>query len=508
MDAQPLLLGVEVGTSAVKAVLYDCNGDERHSSRCAVSLRTPHPGWVEQEPEELWQALCTALRSVASSAAGPGRIAALALAAQAGSVTTLNDAGEALTPFITWLDHRAQPIVERWTKDGRAAHIRRRTGWHPHAGLPLASLAWLAQQSPELLKRAAHILDVHSYLLLRLTSRPMLDFSNAAEMLLLERATATWSEELCALAGASPGQLPTLAQAGQGAGHLTAEAAQATGLPAELPVVVGGQDQCCAALGMGVVETGRPMLATGTAWVLTTLTPDLAVERLPESMALNFHVLPGLYTLSQLLGGFGAVIAWWMQILWPEASDRFALWEAALEASPPGARGLRFAPMLGSAQLGEGRGGFVGLRLDHTRADMVRALCEGIACEVRWALEALSAAAPGGASATSPLLLSGGAMRSRTLMRLLADATGRPVHAAPEAHWPARGAAILAGVGAGVLGSDVVAATRAWRRPMKEISPDPTLQPGYLECYADYRAVVARLHERKAQGQGGAAVSM
>ncbi|MEM0504122.1 MAG: FGGY-family carbohydrate kinase, partial [Archaeoglobaceae archaeon] len=159
-------------------------------------------------------------------------------------------------------------------------------------------------------------------------------------------------------------------------------------------------------------------------------------------------------------------------------------------------------------QLGEGRGGFVGLRLDHTRADMVRALCEGIACEVRWALEALSAAAPGIASATSPLLLSGGATRSRALMRLLADVTGRPVHVAPEAHWPARGAAILAGVGAGVLGPDVVAATRAWRRPMKEISPDPTLQPGYLECYADHRAVVARLHEGNAQGQGGAAVSI
>ncbi|MCS6826304.1 MAG: FGGY family carbohydrate kinase, partial [Caldilinea sp.] len=442
---------------------------------------------------------CTALRRIASGAAGQGRIAALALAAQAGSVIALDGGGAALTPFITWLDHRAQPVVERWVEEGKAAHIRRLTGWHPYAGLPLASLAWLAQHSPALLKRAAHVLDVHSFLLLRLTGRPVIDFSGAAEMLLLEGATATWSEELCALAGVLPRQLPEPAQAGQGAGCLTEEAAQATGLPADLLVVVGGQDQCCAALGMGVVETWRPMLATGTAWVLTTLTAAPAVEELPESMALNFHVLPGLFTLSQLLGGFGAVMAWWMQIVWPKASDRFALLEAALANSPPGAHGLRFAPMNGSVQLGAGRGGFIGLRLDHAPADMVRALCEGIAYEVRWALETLSVAAPGEASTTSPLLLSGGATHSRALMRLLADVTGRPVHVAPDAHWPARGAAILAGVGAGVLGPDVVVTARSWRHPMAEIAPNSTFQSGYLEGYADYRNVVSRLHDAKTQ---------
>lgn len=495
MGTQPLLLGVEVGTSAVKAVLYDCGGEERFSARCAVTLRTPQAGWVEQDAEELWQAFCTALRAVALRVAGQGRIAALALAAQAGSVTAVDAAGEPLMPFITWLDHRAQPIVERWVREGRAAAIRRLSGWPLHAGLPLATLAWLAQQAPEVAARAVRFLDVHGYLLQRLTGQPVTDFSGAAEMLLLERASATWSEELCALAGVRPDQLPDLAQAGVEVGRLVPEAAQATGLPADLLVVAGGQDQCCAALGMGVTEIGYPMLATGTAWVLTILTPDLAVEQLPESAALNFHVLPGLHTLSQLLGGFGAVMTWWMQILWPEAGDRFTRWEAALESTSPGARGLRFAPMNGSVQLGAGRGGFVGLRLDHTHAEMVRALCEGMGYEVRWALEILGAVVPRDESNTAPLLLSGGATRSRALMHLLADLTGHPVHGAPDTNWPARGAAILAGVRAGLLGSDPGVAAQVWRRPMTTIAPDPSFHAEYLESYADYRAIVSALRD-------------
>lgn len=493
MRTQPLLLGVEVGTSAIKAVLYDRNGEERFSTRHAVTLRTPRPGWVEQDAEELWEALCTTLRVAASAAAGQGRIVALALAAQAGSVTAIDAAGVPLMSFITWLDRRAQPIVERWSQEGWAAHIRRLSGWHPHAGLPLATLAWLVQQVPEMATRAVRFVDVHSYLLQRLIGRPVTDLSSAAEMLLLERATAAWSEELCALAGVRSDQLPEVTQAGAALGHLTPEAVRRTGLPADLLVVAGGQDQCCAALGMGVTERGRPMLSTGTAWVLTVLTPDLAVEQLPGGAALNFHVVPGLHTLSQLLGGFGAVMAWWMQILWPEESDRFARWEDALENSSPGAQGLRFAPMDGSVQLGVGRGGFVGLRLDHTHAEMVRALCEGIGYEVRWALEVLSAPVLLDERNKSPLLLSGGATQSRTLMRLLADLTGRPVHIAAGVNWPARGTAILAGVRAGLLGADLAAAADSWRRPMAEIAPDQSLQATYLEVYADYRRVVSML---------------
>ena len=219
------------------------------------------------------------------------------------------------------------------------------------------------------------------------------------------------------------------------------------------------------------------------AWVLTALTPDLPVARIPAGMELNFHIVPGLHTVSQLLGGFGAVVAWWLALLWPDVEDRYAALESALVMSPPGARDLHFLPIGGSAQLGSGRGGFLGLRLDHTRYDMVRALCEGIAFEVRWALDVLQASSLPAAR----LWMVGGATQSHRWLQMIADVTNVPVHVAPHANWTARGAAILAGVGVGLLAGDLLAAAQRWQCTLTELMPDPLQQPRYAAAYADYR---------------------
>lgn len=492
MNDQPLLLGVEVGTSAIKAVLYDLQGIERFLARREITMATPHPGWAEQDADAIWQALLDVLRKVAAAAHSHGNIVALALATQAGSVVPVDVAGAPLAPLITWLDTRAQPIVDGWIQDRNAARIRKISGWHPHPGLPIATIAWMTRNAQYLLRNAHHLLDVHGYLLRRLTGQALTDFSGAAEMLLLDRATASWSDALCALAGIRCEQLPTLAPAGTLAVHLLPEVVAATGLPANASTVVGGQDQCCAALGMGVTAPGQLMLAAGTAWVLTALTPDLPVEQVPDHMELNFHITPGLHTVSQLLGGFGAVNEWWMRVLWPDVIDHYAAWEAALAESAPGAHGLRFAPMGGSAQVGGGRGGFIGLRLDHTRSDMVRALCEGIAFEVRWALDTLNATQ----MPVQSIFMSGGATLSTQWPRLIADVTGVPVYSPQPANWPARGAAILAGVGAGILNADLTTVSEQWCTPMIETIPVQDAHVMYRDVYVDYRAVVAMVRER------------
>lgn len=490
---QTLLIGVEVGTSAVKAVLYDLAGVEHFATRCAYSLLTPQPGWAEQDADELWAALLTVLRETASAAAAHGRVAALALAAQAGSVVPVDAAGAPLAPLITWLDTRAADIVAGWTRTGAAGRIRQISGWHPHPGLPLATIAWMTRHVPAVVRAAVCFADVHGFLLHRLTGQPLTDFSEAAEMLLLDRATATWSAELCALAGIQPRQLPNLLTAGAVAGELRPEITMATGLPPGVLVVIGGHDQCCAALGMGVTAPGQLMLASGTAWVLTALTPDLPVTRIPPGMELNYHILPGLHTVSQLLGGFGAVIAWWLALLWPDAEERYPALEAALAESPPGARDLRFLPIGGSAQLGDGRGGFLGLRLDHTRNDMSRALCEGIAYEVRWALDALAA------SHLPParMWMAGGATQSSFWPQLIADVTGVPVYVAPHANWQARGAAILAGVGADLLDGDLAVTAERWQQTGAEVMPNFQRQSHYIAAYADYRRVCGRVVDEK-----------
>lgn len=483
-----LLIGVEVGTSAVKAVLYDLDGAEYFSTRRAYRLLTPQPGWAEQDAEELWTALLTVLRESATAAAAHGRVAALALAAQAGSVVPVDAAGAPLAPLITWLDTRAAAIIAAWTRTGAAARIRQLSGWRPHPGLALASIAWLAQQTPELARRTARFLDVHGFLLQKLTGRPITDYSEAAELLLFDHTTRAWSPELCALAGIRSTQLGEVAPAGADAGTLLPEVAHATGLPAGVRVVVGGQDQCCAALGMGVLAPGQLMLASGTAWVLTALTSNAHLNALLPAMDLNFHVVRGVHTVSQLLGGFGAVTEWWLKLLWPDAPARFDELAAALVTSPPGANDLIFLPLGGSAQLGNGPGGFVGLRLDHTRADMVRAVCEGIVYEVRWALETLAAAS----LPAHGMWMSGGATHSPGWLTLLASATGISVHVAPDANWPARGAALLAGVGVGLF-TDLATSAAYWRLPLTEIPPDPQTRDVYAARYTAYRSLAAQL---------------
>jgi xylulokinase len=479
---QTLLIGVEVGTSAVKAVLYDLAGVEHFATRCAYPLLTPQPGWAEQDADELWAALLTVLRETASAAAAHGHVAALALAAQAGSVVPVDAAGAPLAPLITWLDTRAAGIVAGWMHDGTAERIRRISGWHPHPGLALAILAWLSQQAPDLTRRTARFLDVHGFLLQKLTGRPLTDYSEAAELLLFDHTTRAWSPELCALAGIHSAQLGEVTPAGTDAGSLLPAVAHATGLPAAVRVVVGGQDQCGAALGMGVLAPGQLMLASGTAWVLTALTAAPDLDQLPPAMDLNFHVAPAVYTVSQLLGGFGAVMEWWLKLLWPDVPARFDELAAALAASPPGANDLLFLPLGGSAQMGSGLGGFVGLRLDHTRADMVRAVCEGIAYEVRWALATLTAAN----LPMHGLWMSGGATHSPDWLALLANVAAMPVYAAPGANWPARGAALLAGVGVGIF-PDLATPTAYWRLSLAEILPDPYVTRRIAMDYARYQ---------------------
>lgn len=492
------VLGLDVGTSAMKGVLYALDGAELFATQQSYRLATPQPGWVELDAEALWQAAVTVLRTVAAATPQDVHIAGLALAAQAGSTVPVDSHGKPLAPMITWLDRRADGLVAAWQADGTAEHIRRRSGWHPHSGLALASIAWLVRNMPDIASRAHRFLDAQDYLLLRLAGRAVTDRSAGGVTALVDHATGAWSEELCDLAGIRPAHLPELAPAGSVIGNLLPEVMRATRLPADMRVVVGGHDQSCAALGMGVAAAGEVMLAAGTAWVITALTDALTVAQIPEQMDLNFHVAPAMRTVSRLLGGFGATVEWWLNVVWgsegetPAMSraDRYAALDRTLLASRPGAHDLLFLPLGGSPQVapGKGLGGFVGLRLDHTRDDMARAILEGVAFEVRWALDALAAAG----LAAARMWLSGGAAQSPVWPTLLADVTGTPLLVAEEAGWPARGAALLAAAGVGLAGR-MGRASVLWRESLRRIEPDLSLAILYDDRYRTYREMVDRL---------------
>lgn len=491
------LLGLDVGTNSTKAVLFDLEGRELATASHPYPLLTPQPGWVEQDAEAVWEALMATLADIVERL-GQDRILGLALAAQAGSIIPCDAAGDPVYPMITWLDNRSQDIVAGWQADGTVERMRQLSGWRPFPGLPLPSIAWLLRHRPEIHAAAARYLGPADFCIHRLTGRFATDLSAAAEMVLVDLQSGQWNGELCALAGVKPEMQADRGWAGRVIGFIRPEVAQQTGLPSGTPVIAGGHDQCCACLGMGMIDPGRVMLSTGTAWVITAISdsPDLAA--IPDLMDLNFHAAPGRWTASQYLGGFGATVDWWLEHDWQSPdparvmgrSELYRLLDAALTTSQPGSQGLLFLPLSGPSQLPGGRheGGFHGLTLAHTRADMSRAILEGCAFEVRWALGNLNAAG----LPVAELWIAGGAARSPVWPQILADVTGVPIVLADYPSWAALGAAALAGWGVGAFPS-LAAGVARLQPPVRRLQPDPVHASLYADRFAAYRRTAVAL---------------
>lgn len=494
-----LILGIDIGTASAKVIAFDpATGAEVASASRPYPLLTPQPGWVEQDADEVWRALLDALRETADRTAGH-RIVALALAAQAGSIIPTDEHGDPVHPMITWLDRRTDDLVARWRADGTAERIRQLSGWHPFPGLPLPVIAWLRSERPDVHAQARRYLGPADFLIHRLTGRFATDLSAACEILMVAAETGQWHPELCAIGGVDPAMQAELGWAGRPIGPITPEVAAYTGLPADTLVVAGGGDQPCACLGMSMFEPGRVALATGTAWVITGVTRDRRVEGAPSAMDVSFHAAPHRWTVSQFLGGFGAIVDWWLQQTWqpPDPAQARPVRElyphlnATLAQSTPGSHGLLFTPLSGPSQVpGASPGGILaGLQLAHTRADMARAILEGCGFEVRWALDQLA----GSGLPTSELWIAGGAAASPVWPQILADISGVPIvvpegadsgRASPP--WAALGAAALAGWGAGLFPTLEEGVARL-QPPVRRLAPNKALSDLYAERYAAYR---------------------
>ena len=393
-NSDEVVLGLDAGTTSAKAVAVDRAGQILATAGSdRIATRSTPAGGSEQDPAEIWQALTTAGRRAVDDL-GPGvRVAALAMAAQSGSVIPMLPRGRA-ERAITWMDTRSRSVVESWPRDA-CDRIRTLSGWAAASGAGLSTIAWLqaAGSDPHAEGDSAPVdrwASVDDYLVFRLTGQWATNPSNAAGMQLMEVSTRTWSPELCRVAGIDPGALSPILESGTVAGALTGEAAAALGLDAATPVVVGGHDQACAALGLGVADPGDLFLSAGTAWVLTMVTDQADIGALPPGLNLSPHVVPGRWTASENLGGLGAMLA----------------------QSPPGG---------------------------------VQAAFETCAEKVRQALEGAGEMAAGRAE----IVMVGGGTRFGDLIEMIAGAVGRPVIPRPDASWPAVGAAALAAAALG-----------------------------------------------------------
>lgn len=447
----PLLLGLDVGTTAAKALLFDLEGRVRASADQPYGLLTPQAGWVEQDPEALWAATVAVLRAIGAALAPGEQVVALAQSSQGGTTIPVGAHRRPVYNAISWMDGRAQAEQAELARAGLADTIYRRTGWPLMAGLPLLHICWLRRQQPDVFAAAHHFLFVNDFITGRLTGRWCMNPSDASITQLFDIETGDWDDWLLELAGIGRGQLSPVQPSGTVIGALTAEAAALTGLPAGLPVVNGAHDQYCAAVGMGVTRPGTTLLSCGTAWVLLAVPADLEAGR-RAGLALSCHAVPGRWGAIRSLGAVGTALEWLADNVWSDAGAdreaRYAAINAAAAAARPGADGLLFRPPAGGhAGPTAVRGGWVGLTLSHSRGDLARAVMEGVACETRWAIEEMRAAGVG----VDELTMVGGAARSPIWPQIVADLTATPVVVPGMTQAAGWGAAVIAGVGAGVF---------------------------------------------------------
>ena len=485
-----LLLGIDVGTTSTKALLYDLSGNEvARASSHPYQNDTSTPGWVEQDPEQLWKAFLETITKVLQNAGKYVSVRAISIAAQSGSLIPADEEGNPVYPLITWLDGRTRETVTEWKAAGYESEVKAITGWSLYPGLCLPTIAWLEKNNPQVFRSAKQYFSVNDFLVYRLTGKKITNPSNAGGMQLVDLFSMDWSEKICKLAGIRKEQLSEIQPSGTIIGEVSAEICKLTGLTPGVVVVNGGHDQGCTAFSLGIVDPGKLLLSCGTAWVFTGVLDSLYLNGLPPTLDLNFHVAQQRWTLSQSLGGLGASFEWWVNKAWQSESlvtGRTEIYnlvnDELMQTEIDG--GLFFLPMTGGHDnpATTKSGGFAGLQFNHSRANLARAIMESAGYELNWAIETIQQAG----LSVEQLWMVGGAAQSEVWPSILSNVCNIPIFIPQYDNWPALGAALLAGTGIGI-NNIIDNAGDSFLDKTKRISPDNNKIKKYQAAFQKYK---------------------
>ena len=466
-----LALGIDLGTTAVKAAILDGEGRLIRSGSAPARVLAGPNGLAEQEAEGIWRDARDAVRSALSGTALGPAVRAVALSSQGGTLVLLDDAGAPIGNAISWMDTRPARLGPALLQGRDDAFFYEKTGWSLRLGaLPLAQLLRLRAEAPETLRRARRVHFVDSYVVERLVGEGACDPSDAAITMLYNVRERRWDAELLALAGIVEGTLPRVVASGTPLGRIRGEAAAELGISPEATIVAGGHDQYCAAFGAGCTRAGETIVSCGTAWVVLAMTSDPRFDR-EARLAPAEAVAGGLWGLLGSCSGVGAAVGWFRHAA-SGAEIPFETLEAAAAAVEPAADGIVFVPPASD------RGGrLLGLRLHHGFGHVARAVLEGPALGARALLARMRKAG----CEPSALRAVGGATRSRPWMQILSDATGLPLEIAGVQDVASYGAARLAGQSTGLIPPDAPwpAARAPGAGDGSRIEPRPEFREAY-----------------------------
>jgi len=494
------VLAHDLGTTGNKASLYDDEGALVASAFAGYETTYARQGWAEQDPEAWWRAVCDSTQVLLREARVTGRdVACVSFSGQMMGCVPLDERARPLRDAIIWADQRAVEQVGRLAERIAPDEVYRLTGHRLSASYSLAKMLWLRDHEPDTYRETRAFVNAKDAIVARLTGAFVTDHSDASGTNLLDLEALRYAALILDAAGVDASQLPVLRASTDVVGEVLPSVADEAGLAAGVPVVMGGGDGCCAALGAGIYqERGAYNYVGSSSWIaLATARPVLDPEQRTFTWA---HVVPGLYSPCGTMQAAGASYQWAKEQLGQaevEAAARtgasaYDLLNELAATSSTGARGLLYLPYL----LGErsprwnpdARGAFVGLTMRHTRADLVRAVLEGVTLNLRVILDALTRQGIG----IERVRVIGGGAQGRFWNQLMADVYGLPVDRLSHLEAAtSMGAAVVGGVGVGLYpGFDVIERMN----PVAErFAPDAAAHEVYQEALPLFEATYAAL---------------
>jgi xylulokinase len=492
------LMGIDLGSTSLKAVAYDRDGNMLASGSRPTEKSRPdpaHPDWTVWQPQQIWEGTAAAIRDAIAQLPASATLRAVAVTGMGMDGVPVDQQGRWLYPFISWHDPRTVPQMQWWLENVGAERqfaIGGNPVWPINSAL---RMRWVAEHEPEIYRRTHKWLLIEDFLNFMLCGRYVTDYSMASCTMLFDQRTLAWSDELLRLSGIRREMLCDALPSGTVIGEVHASAARLTGLRVGTPVVLGGHDHLCGVIPVGAFRPGVALDVTGTWETVktTTAAPVLKDELRQAGMTVQAHVVRGLYSI---WGGnvAGEMVEWYRRQLLghddKQAADEQLPWETLMpeaESAPPGAGGLLFLPHMSGASCptvdGQSLGVFTGLTPRATRGHMLRAIIEGLDYQFLDTVLALENVL---GAKLERVVAVGGAIRNTFWMQNKADVVGRPIETPQVEEATPLGAALLAGMGVGLY-RDAEDACQQVYRVGATYEPDPQRAAQYADWFQLYR---------------------
>ncbi len=497
-----IVAAIDAGTSGVRSLFFDTNGTVLSSAYEEFPSIYPSPSWVEQDAQNWWETACRTLKKcISSTEISIEKIAGISVTNQRETTVPIDDDGNPLRNAIVWQDRRTTEQCD-WIKDITSLKFI-----YSHTGLTIdpyfsaPKILWIKKHEPEIFQKTRKFLLVHDFIINRLCGAEITDLSNASRTMLLDLAKGEWSDEILEMFEIPKEKLPQPVAPGVQVGEVSEEAAKSTGLPKGLPVVAGGGDQQCAALGVGVVDEGSIKATTGTGTFMLAFSKEAALDSKFRVLC-SRHVVPDSFVVEASMFTTGSALRWFRDNLGKEermvadekGMDPYEVMTAEADQISAGSEGVIHIPHF----VGAGapywnpyaRAVFAGLALGHTRQHMMRAVLEGVAYELRANLEIMKEL---GLDANE-IRATGGAARSSEWMQIQADVLGIPIIRTELEEATALGAAILVCKGVGIF-PDVSEAAREMVRKKDTLLPQEENRSVYDEGFERYRSLYSAVSD-------------